>query len=330
MKHLIFILLLFFTLSCKDQSIYIELNGTKLTKDDLEKEMPEQFKTIYSEYQSKVKELLKELAHRKMIEKEAKEKGLSVDQYLDEIRNKSENPSETEINEFYKKVKESGQAGNLGEEDLKNRIFQYLKQEKIQQAFTQEISKLKQKYKYKEPLERVSVTIFKDDPVRGNPEGKVVIIEFSDFECPYCLRFQPTGKQILEKYGDKIKWIFKDFPLDFHKNAMTAHLAATCVYKLKPEKFWQFYDTIFNPNRTNEVFQIEFLKKLSTNLGIKAQDFENCVQDPKTKEKIEKNIQEGIKNGVTGTPAFFINGRKITGAQPIIVFEEIINEELSN
>lgn len=227
-------------------------------------------------------------------------------------------------------MKESGQTGNLGEEDLKNRIFQYLKQEKVQQAFIQEISKLKQKYKYKEPLERVSISISKEDPVRGNPEGKVVIVEFSDFECPYCLKFQSTGKQILEKYGDKIKWVFKDFPLDFHKNAMSAHLAASCVYKFKPEKFWQFYDTIFHPNRTNEVFQIEFLKKTAINLGIKVQDFENCIQDPKTKEKIENNIAEGTKNGVSGTPAFFINGRKVTGAQPFAVFEEIINEELSN
>lgn len=331
MKKLFFITILFFLFTfCKENKIFVELDGKKITESDLAKEMPEQFKALRNEYESKVKELLKELAHRKMFEKEAKEKGISVNEYLEQIQNNALNPTEQEINDFYKKIKESGQAKEIEEQDLKNRIFSYLKQEKIQSSILEEISKLKKKYRYKEPFERVNIQISSNDPVKGNPNGKIVIVEFSDFECPYCLRFQETGKQILSKYGDKIKWVFKDFPLDFHKNAMGAHLAATCVQQLKPENFWKFYDTIFNPNRTSKVFEKEFLRENAINLGISPSAYDECIKNPKTFEKVQNNIEEGTKNGVSGTPAFFINGRKITGAQPFSVFEEIIQEELAN
>lgn len=331
MKKLIILLLLFFLFPfCKENKVFVELDGVKLTESDLSKEMPEQFKALKNEYESKVRDLLKELAHRKMFEKAAKEKGISVNEYLEQIQNNVIDPTEQEINDFYKKLKESGQGKGIGEEDLKNRIFSYLKQEKIQQSILEEISKLKKKYRYKEPFERINIQISSDDPVKGNPNGTIVIVEFSDFECPYCLRFQETGKQILSKYGDKIKWVFKDFPLDFHKNAMGAHLAATCVQKSKPENFWKFYDLIFSPNRTSKVFEKEFLKENAIKLGVSPSAYDECIKDPKTLEKVQKNIEEGAKYGVSGTPAFFINGRKITGAQPFSVFEEIIQEELSN
>ncbi|MFN3605291.1 MAG: DsbA family protein [Leptonema sp. (in: bacteria)] len=331
MKHLrLFFLLMSFLLYCKENSVFIEVDGKKITEADLIKEMPEQFKSLRSEYESKVKELIKELAHRRMFEKEAKEKGISVNDYFNQIQDNSPNPTEEEVNNFYKKLKESGQAKNIEEKDLKARIAQYLKQEKAQLALTEEISKLKKKYKYKEPIERIQINITKDDPVKGNPEGKIVIVEFSDFECPFCLRSQDTIKQILNKYGTKVKWVFKDFPLDFHQNAKAAHIAANCVHQLKPDQFWNFYDIIFHPNRNKEVFNKEFLRANAIKLGVSATNYDSCFSDPKTWEKIQKNIEEGMRVGVTGTPAFFINGRKISGAQPFAVFEEIILEEFSN
>ncbi len=323
------ILILYIVLSCKKESIYIEVDGKKITESDLEKEMPEQFKMIRQEYNARVIDLLRELAHRRMFEKEAKEKNLSVNEYLQKIQDETSDPTKEEVENYYKKLEETGQTKNHKEEDLKNRIFQYLKQQSIQSAFIEEISRLKKKYNYFEPVERIKVNI-DNEPVRGNPDAKITIVEFSDFECPYCLKFQETGKQIRAKYGDKIKWVFKDFPLDFHQNAMPAHITARCIYKYKPDKFWEFFDFMFSPNRDKSIFSRENLKSKSLKLGLTSEQFENCLQDASIMEKIRNNISHGQEIGVTGTPAFFINGRKITGAQPLSVFEEIIDEELTN
>jgi protein-disulfide isomerase len=332
MKHYTFLLFLGITiLSCNRDSVYIQLDGKKLTESDLAKAMPERYNQLKKQYEDKVRELLIELAHQKMFEKEAVAKGITLDQYMQEIQDKAENPSQQEVDEFYKKMVESGQIKekDINPNDFKIRVYNYLKQSKIQDAFYKEIARLKQKYRYVEPFERVSVNI-QNEPMRGNPNAKIVIVEFSDFECPYCLKVQKTTRELREKYQDKIKWVFKDFPLEFHTHAMDAHIAANCVYRLKPEKFWDYYDTLFSEKRTKEDFEKSSLEKKALALGISKNDFESCIANPEVKKEIEEDIKEGSELGVSGTPAFFINGRKLTGAVPISEFEAIIQEELVN
>ncbi|GIX40910.1 MAG: oxidoreductase [Leptospiraceae bacterium] len=329
-KYIFFLIILILSF-CKQEGVYIEVDGEKLTESDLAKAMPERYNQLRKQYEEKVRELLIELAHQKMFEKEAIAKGITLDQYMQEIQNKAENPTQKEVDEFYNKMVETGQIKekDIDKEDFKIRIFNYLKQGKIQEAFFKEIARLKQKYGYVEPFERANVNI-QNEPFRGNPDGKIVIVEFSDFECPFCLKAQKTTRELREKYKDKIKWVFKDFPLDFHTHAMDAHIAANCVYKLKPEKFWDYYDALFSENRTKEDFKKESLEKKALAFGISQKDYRNCIANPEIKNEIDEDIKEGSELGVSGTPAFFINGRKLTGAVPISEFETIIQEELAN
>lgn len=327
---ILIILIGFLILSCKQDGTYVELDGKKITEKDLEQTMPQQYQQLRKQYEEKIKELLVELAYQKMFEKEAKEKNLTLDEYMQNIQKNSDNPTQEEIDDFYKKMVESGQVrNNENIEELKFRISNYLKQGKIQEAYSKEIARLKQKFKYKEPYERFQVNI-DNEPYRGNKDAKVVIVEFSDFECPYCLKSQSTSKALREKYKDKIKWVFKDFPLDFHENAMQAHIAASCVFRLKPEKFWEYFDNLFSENRTKKDFEKESLEKKAVALGISKTDFNNCLKNPEIKNEIQEDIREGTEISVTGTPAFFINGRKLSGAVPISEFETIIIEELAN
>lgn len=163
-----------------------------------------------------------------------------------------------------------------------------------------------------------------DDPTYGPEDAKVKIVEFSDFECPYCVRNVATMNKIKEEYKDQISTTFRDFPLDFHKDAKNAAMASQCAFE--QNKFWEYYDIVY---RNQDTIDKESLKKYAKELKLDTKKFNQCLDDEKYNEEVEKDIKDGVEAGVTGTPATFINGRKVVGAQPFEVFQEIIDEELA-
>ena len=201
-------------------------------------------------------------------------------------------------------------------------------QEESSKLIRKEISRLKKKYKYKDDVAKAEVDI-KGEPVRGNANAKVTIVEFSDFECPFCIRSQASTKKVREVYGDKVKFVFKDFPLSFHPSAMNAHLASNCMYKENPANYWNFFDEVFSPTRPANILQADTLKNLAIKHGANPATYEKCVMSADTKKEVEGDISEGEKLGVNGTPAFFINGRLLSGALPFEEFQSIIDEELN-
>jgi len=166
-----------------------------------------------------------------------------------------------------------------------------------------------------------------DDAVRGDADAKITIVEFSDFECPYCGKyFRETYSQIKTKYIDtgKVKYVFRDFPLSFHQNAKPASMAAECVKAAGGDKaYWEYHDKLF-ANQT--ALSVENLKKFATELGY---DIGECLDSQKYAGEVDKDFQDGQKYGVRGTPAFFINGTLLSGAQPFSAFEAAIEAELA-
>ncbi len=164
------------------------------------------------------------------------------------------------------------------------------------------------------------------EPFKGSKNAPVTIIEFSDFQCPYCARFaQQTMPAIVKNYVDagKVKIVFKDFPLSFHANAKNAAEAANCA--AEQGKFWEYHDKIFE---NQNALDAASLKKYAKDLSLDSSKFDSCLDSDKYVSEIEQDVAEGQQNGVTGTPAFFVNGKEITGAQPYAVFEQAINEAL--
>lgn len=319
-------------LSACEKGPYVELGGKKLTESDLKKEMPDRYKSMTDSLErqraSQVNSMLNELAHKRMIEDEAKEKGVSVQDYMASIQKNAAMPTPEEIDAFYEKLRKEGQLPPGGAA-VKVDIQRYLAQQNREEAVQTEVSRLKKKYGFKLPVERFEVSA-EGRPSRGNEKAKVTIVEFSDFECPFCIRAQATTKQLRAKYGDRVRWVFRNFPLDFHAKAMGAHLAAICVHQTKPDAFWAFFDGVFDPARDKKVLDPDSLRSRALGLGVDAGRFDACLQSPDTKKIVDTDIADGGKVGVTGTPAFFINGRMISGAQPANAFIEIIDEELSN
>lgn len=161
-----------------------------------------------------------------------------------------------------------------------------------------------------------------EDYVYGKRDAKVVVIEYTDFECPFCLKHYETAKKIKAAFGDKIAFVGRHFPLSFHENAQKAAEAAECAGE--QGKFWEMYDKLFEANEA-KAMGVEKWKAEAKSLGLKADKFNNCLDSGKYAGKIQKEAADGAGAGVKGTPATFVNGQLISGAQPYEVFQSAIS-----
>lgn len=171
------------------------------------------------------------------------------------------------------------------------------------------------------------LNINQNDVILGNPEAPVTLIEYSDYQCPFCQKFfKETEPLIRKNYIEtgKVKMVYRDFPLPGHPYAEPAAEAANCAKD--QGKFWAYHDAIFQ--KQNELPTLDYLK-LANELGLDTNQFKKCLGDQKYKDKIKKDYEGGASIGVNGTPTFFINGKQIIGAQPYSVFEKAIEEALS-
>jgi len=164
-----------------------------------------------------------------------------------------------------------------------------------------------------------------EDNVHGPSDAKVTLIEYSDFECPYCARFAATMDQIIDEYGDDVRVIFRHFPLSFHANAKGAAVASECA--AEQDMFWEMHDKIFEANLT-KTMSLDTWKQAADDLGMDTDDFEDCLESDRYDDKIASQMQEGAKAGVKGTPATFINGKMVSGALPYESIAQIIDSEL--
>ncbi len=178
-----------------------------------------------------------------------------------------------------------------------------------------------------------------DDPVKGNPNAPVTIVEYSDFQCPFCLRFFQQTLPLIEKnYIDtgKIKFVYKDLPLDsLHPNARAAHIAAECADE--QGKFWKYHDVLFKKQpQWSSLASSELQNKFTefaTDMGLKAAKFKSCMQSPNIADEVNKDTLEAASYGATGTPTFFIGNEedgfvKLVGAQPYQTFQAVIDSRL--
>lgn len=160
----------------------------------------------------------------------------------------------------------------------------------------------------------------------GDKDAKVTIVEFSDFQCPFCAKGADLLKEIKKKYGNKVKVVFKNFPLPFHNHAEAAAVAGLCANEQSVDSFWKMHDEMF---ANQEALDAEGLKKTAKKIGLKMDQFEKCVSENKHLAAVKADMEDGKKAKVKSTPTFFINGQVINGAQPMDVFAEAIDEELA-
>lgn len=174
---------------------------------------------------------------------------------------------------------------------------------------------------------KIDVSQVEEEHVLGDANAKVTIIEFSDFECPFCGKFfTDTLGSIKSEYIDtgKAKLIYKDFPLSFHQNAQSSAEAAECASE--QGKFYEMHDKIF---QNQQALAVADLKQYAVELGLDSAEFNDCLDTEKYKTEVLGDQNEGAKLGVSGTPSFYINGKEVVGAQPYSVFKAEIDAALA-
>ncbi|HEV8377025.1 MAG TPA: thioredoxin domain-containing protein [Candidatus Polarisedimenticolia bacterium] len=267
---------------------------------------------------------LEEMLNESLLEKEAKAQGISTEALLQkEVHSKVPDPSPAEIDQVWEANK-ARMAGKT-KEQVTPEIVNWLKGQKGGQVQQTYLQGLRAKYKVQVLLEppRVEVAV-DDDPAKGPAGAPVTIVEFSDYQCPYCSRAESTIKQVLEKYQGKVRFVYRDYPLTFHPFAAKAAEASQCANE--QGKFWEFHDALYADQAK---LSIPDMQATASKLGINGDKFKACVESGKYTAEVNKDMADATKAGVNSTPSFFINGIAVVGAQGVDTFSQLIDQELA-
>lgn len=163
-------------------------------------------------------------------------------------------------------------------------------------------------------------------PARGDEHAPVTLVEFTDYQCPYCARhFRTTYDSLLTANGARLRYVIRNFPVNsLHRNAQKAAEAAECAFD--QGKFWEYHDALF---KRSPIFPLDTLKSIAAQLGLNTREFGDCLDSGKKQAVVQRDQQDGQRYGVQGTPTFFINGRILVGAQPTPVFQAEIDRAMN-
>jgi protein-disulfide isomerase len=273
------------------------------------------------------KQKLEEYISAFLLTQEAKKRGVSIETVLDqEVNSKILPVGDDEIDVFYKSNK-ARIAVDL--DKAREQIRGYLHNQKIEAQKALFFKSLRSNakvvtYLKPPPVFRTEISVA-GEPFRGSEKARVTIVKFEDFQCPFCKQVQPTFDELLSRYNGKVRLVHKDLPLDsLHPQARQAAEAARCAYE--QGKFWEYHDKLY---ANSPKAGADDLKSYAKEVSLNVDSFDRCFASGKYKAVVQQDLNEGAQLGLTGTPTFFINGREISGNQPLEAFEAIIDEELA-
>ena len=298
------------------------VGGRTITMAELEKYLKPRLIEIEQQRYETLLEGLDELITSELYQQEAKARGITPEALQKELSDKVPAPTDAEVQKVYDDNKHALKDATF--EDVKPRIVEYLKQQKIAETEDEYLDGLRKKYKAVVNIQPPKIEIGTGGrPERGPKDAPITIIEFSDYECPFCKQAEATVQKVLKTYGNQVRFVYRDFPLEIHPNARAASEAAHCAQA--QGKFWEYHDKLM----AAEDVDADKLKSMADEVKLDRAKFDECVAKQQFKAAVDKDIADGTEIGVTGTPAFFINGRMLAGAEPFERFQEIIDEELA-
>lgn len=308
-------------------TVVATVGDTKITLGDLDEHLASQLRDLDEQRYQTRRQGLDQMINQKLVQSEAAKQKVSEEDYLkDQVDAKVKAPSETEIKEFFAH-NQAQLPPDAKLEDFRDRIVTYMTQQARSDRAKEVFADLRKNAKVTvqlTPPPKPRVNVEAKGPVRGPENAKITLVEFSDFECPFCGRAHDTVEKVMQKYDGKIKLVFRQFPLSFHQHARKAAEGSLCA--AEQGKFWEYYHALFGDQSK---LTTDDLKETATKLGMDKAKFTTCLDSGKTAKTIEADLAAGEKAGVSGTPAFFINGVSLSGAQPAEEFERVIEQELA-
>ncbi|HJP32598.1 MAG TPA: thioredoxin domain-containing protein [Candidatus Latescibacteria bacterium] len=288
----------------------------------IQKAEPDAWQSLFEARQRALGFLLDE----QLLNAEAGRHGIDVDSLIArEITANVPPVSDADVEIFF--AQNQQRMGEQSFESMQDRIRDYMVAGNYRQTQREYLVGLRQQAGVEILLEppRARIEVADDEPARGPADAPIVVVEYSDYECPYCSRAQPSVQQVLQTYGDRVRLVYRDFPLNIHENA---HLAAQAGHCAREQgKFWEYHDLLYENARA---LRPADLQRYAEDLDLDPALFSECIESGRYAGQVDADLASGQQHGVSGTPAFFINGRMLSGAQPFAAFKKIIDEELES
>lgn len=264
-----------------------------------------------------------------LVEREAEARGMSREELLSaELPSRTLPVSDEEVQYVYDQNRDF--LGDQTLEEARAQVVAAIEQQRPVQALQEYMSELRlaadDVVLTVDTLgpPRQQVEVLPDDPSRGPSDAPVVVVEFSDFQCPFCQRATGTLQELYDHYDGQIRFVYKDYPLPNHPDAFKAAEAGNCAYE--QGKFWELHDKMFV---SQDALDVPSLNEYAGELGLDDAAFATCLEEGRYAERVRRDLQVGQQYGVSSTPTVFINGRQVLGAASFETFDEIVREELA-
>ncbi len=304
-----------------DDSVVANVGGVKITMSDLEQEESAKLLAARYQYYQVETKALNDLIDKKLLEQKAAAEHLTVAQLLDrEVNSKVKDPTEDQMRVYYEGV-ETEQPYEAVREKILEKIRQ-LRTDKAKAAYIQTLRTDSTVYIVLAPP---SATLEAANPqmTQGPNNAQVSLVEFADYECPYCQKVAPDVKKLAADFSGKVSFAFKDFPLPMHSRAEKAAEAARCASE--QNKFWEFHDELFH----SKELDVDQLKAQARALKLDSEQFDKCLDSGAAAAAVDRDRKEGTRLGINGTPSFFINGHFMSGALDYATLRQAIEQQLT-
>ena len=302
-----------------DSDVIAEIAGRKITASELEHQQAGKLLQAKYKYYLAQRDALDQLIDDQLVEMQAKKEGITADElFRRHVASNVPEPTEDQLRFYFEGV-ETDETYDVA----RPKILETIHQLRIKKAHDAYIADLRGQYgvvlELNQPVAHVEVG---DDPRLGPASAPVQIIEFADYECPYCQKVNEDLGRLREQFGAQVSVVYKDFPLPMHPLAVHAAEAARCAGS--QGKFWEFHDSLFQTKR----LQVSDLKQQAQTLRLDSARFNQCLESGEQSARVKKDSQEGLRLGLQGTPSFFINGHFMSGAIGYAKLRETVMQEL--
>jgi protein-disulfide isomerase len=304
----------------EDSTVVAEIGDHKVTTQELQQREASKLLQVRYKYYLAEREALDQLIDDELLQMQASREGVTVDELLKRHATvQAKDPTEDELRFYYE-----GLDTDQPFEVVRDKILDSVHQVRNKKAHDAYVSSLRNQFGVVIELDPPSAHVEVAGAPRRGPEGAPVqLVEFADYECPYCQKVHPELSKLKEELGDKVAVIYKDFPLPMHPLAEKAAEATRCADA--QGKFWEFHDALFETKK----LQVADLKQEARTLKLDAARFDQCLDSGEKADLVKKDVTEGQRLGLTGTPSFFANGHFLSGAVSKAKLREIVEQELA-
>jgi protein-disulfide isomerase len=301
-----------------DTSVVAEVGGVKVTMAELEQEESARLLSAHYQYYQAETRALNDLIDKKLLEQKAKSENLTVEQLVDrDIKSQVKDPTEDQMRVYYE-----GLETDQPYEAVRGKILEKIRSVRMEKVRTAYVTALRVQTTVYVTLAppRANVDL-QNAQMIGPQKAAVTIVEFADYECPYCQKVAADVKKLQADLGDKVAFTYKDFPI--HSRSGKAAEATRCAGK--QGKFWELHDELY---RSKEL-DVDQLKAQARALKLDSPEFDKCLDSGEQAAAVERDHKEGARLGISGTPSFFINGHFMSGALDYATLRQIVEQQLA-